>query len=494
MDTHFISDNEYKSILCAISSIGKNLERYPNTHKGKTEETIRDLFLTQLSTTFMSYSSVGEAFNHKGKTDIMVKKGNDIIFIAECKIWKGAKGLVDAVSQLLSYLTWRDTKTALLIFNRNVEMTTVLQSIENALPQIPNYISGKQSDETTFNCVFHFNNDKNRRIKMAIMVFDFKVDFCIDSKEKILIDEFFNTSSKHLPKKNYNKHTNKGGFYSNRTPLAVSTGILTLAVNTTEQITITSGVGYFLVKNSDPSKIETIVKGNIITITALKEGTSLITVIDTQTHYQTKIAAVVVTGMHNGHAYIDLGLPSGTKWASFNINAVTCEDYGDSFAWGETEIKKEYDWGNYKWCEGTARNQTKYCTDSNYGKVDNKLMLDYGDDVAHVKWGGNWRMPTEEDFEELLSKENSTCEWTTLNGVNGYNISGPNGNSIFLPATGCRYISDSYGDGIYGHYWSSTLEKIAPRSARGVCFCRKYIRTYYLNRLTGRSIRPVFQN
>lgn len=171
--TPTIADKEYQDVLSALNTIGRNLERFPNTHKGKDEESIRDLFLVQLATSFSAYSSAGEAFNHKGKTDLMVKNGDDILFIAECKFWKGAKVFIDAISQLLGYLTWRDTKTALLIFNRNVEMTTVLQSIEETVSQHPNYLFGKKNGDARFDMLFHLNEDKNRHVKMAIFVFDF---------------------------------------------------------------------------------------------------------------------------------------------------------------------------------------------------------------------------------------------------------------------------------------------------------------------------------
>ena len=131
---------------------------------------------------------------------------------------------------------------------------------------------------------------------------------------------------------------------------------------------------------------------------------------------------------------IDLGLPSGTKWANMNVAASTPEEYGGYYAWGETEEKDNYSWSTYKWCRGSYDTQTKYCTDSSYGTVDNKTVLDPEDDVAHVKWGGTWRMPTLDEQKELLNK--CTWNWTTQNGVNGYKGTGPNGNSIFLPAAG----------------------------------------------------------
>lgn len=85
---------------------------------------------------------------------------------------------------------------------------------------------------------------------------------------------------------------------------------------------------------------------------------------------------------------IDLGLPSGLKWASCNVGASSPEEYGGYFAWGEIEEKSDYSWDTYKWCKGSSESMTKYCTNSNYGTVDNKTILDPEDDVAHVKWGG----------------------------------------------------------------------------------------------------------
>ena len=96
-----------------------------------------------------------------------------------------------------------------------------------------------------------------------------------------------------------------------------------------------------------------------------------------------------VSGLNNGREYVDLGLPSGTMWATCNIGANYPEDYGDYYAWGETETKSNYDWSTYKWCKGSEDTLTKYCTDNDYGTVDNKTVLDPEDDAAHVKWGGS---------------------------------------------------------------------------------------------------------
>ncbi|MBR0452395.1 MAG: InlB B-repeat-containing protein [Bacteroidales bacterium] len=169
-------------------------------------------------------------------------------------------------------------------------------------------------------------------------------------------------------------------------------------------------------------------------------------------------------GEENGHAYVDLGLPSGTKWASYNVGAHKPEDYGDYFAWGETEPKSEYSWRTYKYCKGTENTLTKYCGNSGYGYngfTDNKNTLDLSDDAARINWGGVWRMPTNNEWEEL--KNNCTCTWTTQNGVNGYKvISKTNGNRIFLPATGSRWGTSVYQAGSYGYYWLSSLRESYP--------------------------------
>ena len=153
---------------------------------------------------------------------------------------------------------------------------------------------------------------------------------------------------------------------------------------------------------------------------------------------------------------VDLGLPSGIKWATFNVGATKPEEYGGYYAWGETEEKENYDWSIYKWCNGSSSTLTKYCTDSFYGTVDNKTTLAPEDDVAHVKWGGTWRMPTKAEQDEL--RNNCTWSWTTLNSVNGYKVtSKTNGNSIFLPAAGQRNGTHLNSSGSYGYYWSGSL-------------------------------------
>ena len=183
---------------------------------------------------------------------------------------------------------------------------------------------------------------------------------------------------------------------------------------------------------------------------------------------------------------VDLGLPSGIKWASFNVGARAPWEYGGYYAWGETEEKEDYSWETYKWCNGSNDTMTKYCTDSRYGTVDNKTELDADDDVAHVKWGGDWRMPTKAEQNELRDK--CTWEWTSQNGVDGYKVTGPNGNSIFLPAAGSRYGLSSGN----GFYWSRSLHDYGSEAAGGLFFYNGVYDLYDADRrFFGESVRPV---
>ena len=149
---------------------------------------------------------------------------------------------------------------------------------------------------------------------------------------------------------------------------------------------------------------------------------------------------------HAGEA-IDLGLPSGTKWASCNVGATKPEEYGSYFAWGETEEKEYYDWETYIHCDGDEGSCHNLFSDIAGTKYD----------VAHVKWGGNWRMPTNEQIEELL--DNCTKKWTKINGIEGRKFTSKlNGNSIFLPAAGDRWLGVLFDVGSRGYYWSSSQD------------------------------------
>ena len=186
---------------------------------------------------------------------------------------------------------------------------------------------------------------------------------------------------------------------------------------------------------------------------------------------------------------VDLGLPSGTLWADRNVGADSPEAYGDYFAWGETTTKSTYNWSTYKWCQGDYDTMTKYCTNSFYGTVDNKTVLDLEDDAAYVNMGAEWRMPTYDEQEEL--RNNCTWTWTTQNGTNGYKVTGPNGNSIFLPAAGYRYDSHLSRAGSDGYYWSVSLHEVYPSYVVSLYFysSEHYPQTYH--RYYGQSVRAV---
>ena len=194
------------------------------------------------------------------------------------------------------------------------------------------------------------------------------------------------------------------------------------------------------------------------------------------------------TGTENEYGYVDLGL--SIKWATMNVGASKLEDYGDYFAWGETQPKSTYNWSTYKYCNGSSSTLTKYNTDSSYGTVDNKTTLDLSDDAANANWGGSWRMPTDAEWTEL--RENCTWKWTTQNGVNGYRVtSKSNGNSIFLPAAGYRYGSSLDDAGSYGYYWSSSLNTVFPYNAYRLTFYSSYVGWRNYDRQSGQSVRPV---
>ena len=188
--------------------------------------------------------------------------------------------------------------------------------------------------------------------------------------------------------------------------------------------------------------------------------------------------------------YVDLGL--SVKWATCNVGATTPEEYGDYFAWGETQPKDCYVWSTYKYCNGSRNTMTKYCIDPDYGTVDNKTTLELTDDAARVNWGGKWRMPTKAEYDELMNTTNCTWTWTTQNGVKGYKVtSKKNGNSIFLPAAGYRYVYGLYYAGSYGYYWSSSLNTSYSGDAYGVYFNSDRVGWDSNYRYYGHSVRAV---
>ena len=194
------------------------------------------------------------------------------------------------------------------------------------------------------------------------------------------------------------------------------------------------------------------------------------------------------------HEWVDLGLPSGTLWATMNVGASAPEEYGDFFAWGETEPKDYYDWSTYKWCyNGDYYQMTKYCTKSEYGYngiVDDKSELDPEDDAAYVNWGPSCRIPTKEQQRELV--ENCSSVWTTMNGVNGRLLTGPNGNTLFLPAAGYIHYDSHLNAGSNGYYLSRTLYSTRQYQAYGINLFSEHLYWYNtFSRELGFSVRAV---
>ena len=196
------------------------------------------------------------------------------------------------------------------------------------------------------------------------------------------------------------------------------------------------------------------------------------------------------------HEFVDLGLPSGTLWATMNVGASKPEDYGSYYAWGETEGynngKSTFNESTYKWCNGSYNTQTKYNTSSSYGTVDYKTELELADDAAYVNWGKQWRIPSKEQFQELINSSYTTTEWTSVNGVNGRLVtSKTNGNFIFLPAAGYRDGTSLDNAGSNGYYWSRTLDTRLTSDAYYLGFGSSNIDTRNFIRGQGRSVRPV---
>lgn len=181
--------------------------------------------------------------------------------------------------------------------------------------------------------------------------------------------------------------------------------------------------------------------------------------------------------------WVDLGLPSGLLWATRNVGATSPEDYGNYFAWGETQPKSFYHRTGYQY--RTRDGQTsKYFT-------DNLTTLQPGDDAATVNLGGGARTPTKAEWEELINR--TTTHWTTLNGVNGRILTGSNGNRLFLSATGYRWGNSLCHAGYNGYYWSNSLYTNAPYGAWGFRFVSVSQYVHYYNRILGFSVRAVRQ-
>ena len=208
---------------------------------------------------------------------------------------------------------------------------------------------------------------------------------------------------------------------------------------------------------------------------------------------------VAEVGSENGYRYVDLGLT--VKWATFNVGATKPEEYGGYYAWGETEPKTVYKWETYEWCHDSQNSLTKYCNDGDYGfegYTDTLKVLTPEDDVAHVEWGGSWRMSTSAEMEELIKH----CEWTwyeagntEFNGVAGYKATsfkeGYEHCFIFLPAAGKRSARSLYDDGSYTGYWTSSLYTGLSYYAENLFGMDDWLEVSISTRQDGLSIRPV---
>ena len=209
-------------------------------------------------------------------------------------------------------------------------------------------------------------------------------------------------------------------------------------------------------------------------------------------NHQAEQPTIVGKGSANSYDYVDLGLPSGTLWATCNLGANNPEDYGAYFAWGETHTKAVYDWENYKYVSGDYQRLTKYCNDYEFGDngfIDGLNVLQGSDDPATAR-GIGWHTPDKEQWQELL--DNTTSKRVIQNGVVGRLFTAKNEKTIFLPAAGNRWDRDLYNAGSVGYYWSRSLYTENPYRAwlfyfaSGGCGIDDYG-----GRSDGFSVRPV---
>ena len=182
---------------------------------------------------------------------------------------------------------------------------------------------------------------------------------------------------------------------------------------------------------------------------------------------------------------VDLGLPSGTKWAVCNFGAKSAKDPGNYYAWGEVYSKATFSWKNYKYSGNTSNSLTKYCTKSSYGKVDNKTSLEADDDRVKTEYGYYWSIPTKDDWQELMDK----CTWSRFG--DDFMVRGPNGSIILLPAAGYQDGLNTYDVGKEGYYWATSIDEGSPDDAwyMHVKNAKPELYSYY--RYQGRCIRPV---
>jgi predicted DNA-binding antitoxin AbrB/MazE fold protein len=264
--------------------------------------------------------------------------------------------------------------------------------------------------------------------------------------------------------------------------IALSTQEIHLNVGEIGQIEITSGSGNYTTWIYDTKVAELSLNGNIVTVKALALGRSVARITDNTTNKFVDFGIVVEEPSAYDKYAVDLGL--SVKWAKMNVGAVSIEDCGEHYAWGETESKSYFSWSSYDYCNGNKSTITKY------NSHDGKTILEPSDDAATVVMGRNWRTPTLTEMQELVNR----CKWTqeTLNGVKGMRVTGPNGNSIFLPFGGQMSEDVLHHSDTTGYYYVSNLssdgEKYAPAL---VCYGNKQEFVPHA-RFFGLSIRPVF--
>lgn len=207
---------------------------------------------------------------------------------------------------------------------------------------------------------------------------------------------------------------------------------------------------------------------------------------ETDTDTSTDTSSSKPSNTINGHKFVDLGLPSGLLWADRNVGADSPYDYGDFFAWGETKTKTNFSLDNYKWYNTSSSSY------SNYNNYDKRTTLLSSDDAASANWGDKWHMPSKSDIIELYFN----CYWTwksgnnAYHGTNGYLVEGPNGNEIFLPASGYMDSRGLHSKGVSGNYLSRNMGSYI-YDCYAFCFGDGYVEDGNCFRTDGLSVRPV---
>lgn len=192
--------------------------------------------------------------------------------------------------------------------------------------------------------------------------------------------------------------------------------------------------------------------------------------------------------------YVDLGLPSGTLWATCNIGASEPEEVGDYFSWGETETKDTYLWADYQYSDGSATSLTKYCSRANYGTVDGLKALEPADDAATVLFGDGWSIPTKEQVEELANASYTTWEQTEQNGVKGVRITSLTTDaSIFLPIGGFKDNTSIYDGNSSGYFWTRNVHSSLDYTAWAFCYDSELDTENAKSRYCGLNIRAVYK-